>query len=173
MLVFAEVIQRGTWEALDLDLVHDKIETSPAGMAWRCTYTWMLAATGRPDTAREQFALIAADGFAALPFDVNWPSGMGELASACVELGDRELAAPLYDRLLPYAEVALVAGRAISSFGSTQRLLAGLAAVLGRRDEAVARLEAAVRRNEETGFTVWADDARRSLNALTGERAQL
>jgi tetratricopeptide (TPR) repeat protein len=166
MVSFAEIIMRGTWDALDLDLLHDKIATSPAGMAWRCSYTWLLAATGRPDAAREQFALIAADDFAALPFDVNWASGMGELASACIELRDPELAAALYERLLPYADRALTAGRAISSFGSTQRLLGGLAAVLGRVDEARARLEAAIRRNEETGFTVWAEHARGALADL-------
>jgi hypothetical protein len=170
MLVFAEVIQRGTWDELDLDLLHDKIETSPAGMAWRCSYAWLLADTGRADAAREQFARIAADDFAALPFDVNWASGMGELASACIELGDPELAAPVYERLLPYADVALTAGRAISSFGSTDRLLGGLAAVLGRPDEAASRLGTAMRRNERNGFTVWADHARRALDELAKGR---
>jgi hypothetical protein len=173
MVKFQEVIMRGTWDVLDLDLLHDKIERSPASAAWRCSYTWMLADTGRTDAAREQYALIAADDFAALPFDVNWASGMGELASACIGLGDPELAAPLYERLLPYADVALTAGRAIGSFGSTERLLGGLAAVLGRTDEAVARLEAGIRRNAETGFTVWAEHARTALEALTGVRGRL
>jgi tetratricopeptide (TPR) repeat protein len=166
MLVFGEVIMRGSWDALDLDLLHDKIATSPAAAAWRCSYAWLLAVTGRHDAAREQFALLVADGFAALPFDVNWPSGMGELASAVIELDDPELAAPVYERLLPYADVALTAGRAISSFGSTQRLLGGLAAVLGRPDEAAARLQAAIRRNDEAGMPVWADHGRRALDAL-------
>lgn len=166
MLVFGEVIMRGSWNALDLDLLHDKIATSPAAGAWRCSYAWLLAVTGRPDAAREQFALLVAGGFAALPFDVNWPSGMGELASAAIELDDPELAAPVYERLLPYADVALTAGRAISSFGSTERLLGGLAAVLGRPDEAATRLDAAVRRNDEAGMPVWADHARRALDAL-------
>jgi tetratricopeptide (TPR) repeat protein len=167
MLRFNEIIMRGTWDSLDLELLRDKIETSPAGMAWRSSYVWMLAATGRADAAREQFAIVSADGFAALPFDVNWPSAIGELASACVELGDPELALPLYERLLPYADRALTAGRSISSFGSTQRLLGGLGAVLGRAEEATARLEAGIRRNEETGFTVWAEHGRRALAAST------
>jgi tetratricopeptide (TPR) repeat protein len=163
MLVFDEVIMRGTWDMLDQALLHEKIEHSPASGAWRASYAWLLACTGREAAAREQFALVSADDFAALPFDANWPSGMGELASACLELGDPELAAPVYDRLLPYADVALTSGRSIGSFGSTQRLLGGLAALLGRPDEARARLEVAIRRNDATGFTVWADHARRAL----------
>jgi tetratricopeptide (TPR) repeat protein len=167
MLRFDEVIMRGTWESLDLELLQDKIANSPAGMAWRSSYAWMLAATGRADAAREQYAIIAAGDFAALPFDVNWPSAMGELASACIELGDPELAAPIYERLLPYADRALTAGRAISSFGSTQRLLGALAALLGRTAEARDRLEEAIRVNEATGFIVWAEQARHTLATLT------
>ena len=170
MLIYDEIIMRGTWEAVDLDLMHDKIEGSPASTAWRCSYAWMLAATDRLDAAREHYALIAADDFAALPFDANWSAGMGELASACIELGDPELAAPVYERLLPYTDRALTSGRSIGSFGSTERLLGGLAAVLGRPEEATARLETSIRVNEETGFTVWADHARR---ALTDARTRL
>ena len=123
----------------------------------------MLAATGQSDAAREQYAIVAADDFAALPFDTNWPSAMGELASACIELGDPELARPLYDRLLPYADRALTAGRAIASFG-----LDPAPARRPRRDprpqrRGHPRLEEAVRHNEAAGFTVWADHARRAL----------
>ena len=64
MLRFAEVIQRGDWAALDLELVRAKIAGSPAGMAWRGSYAWALAATGQPDAAREQLAILAAGGFA-------------------------------------------------------------------------------------------------------------
>jgi hypothetical protein len=167
MVRFNEVIMRGTWDALDLELLHDKIANSPAAMAWRSSYAWLLAATGEVDAAREQFAIVVADDFAALPFDANWPSAMGELASVCIDLGDPELAQPLYDRLLPYADRALTAGRAISSFGSTQRLLGGLAAVLGRPSEAAARLEEATRRNVAAGFTVWAQHGRQALATLT------
>ena len=153
MVRFDAVIMRGNWEALDLELLLEKIANSPAAMAWRASYAWMLAATGQTEAAREQYGIVAAGDFATLPFDTNWPSAMGELASACIELGDPELARPLYDRLLPYAGRALTAGRAIASFGSTERLLGGLAAVLGRTGEAITRLEKAVRDNEAAGFT--------------------
>jgi hypothetical protein len=166
MLVFSEVIMRHNWEALDLELLEDKIANSPAATAWRCSYAWMLADTGRAEAAREHLTAIAAGGFAVLPFDVNWASAMGEFAEASIALGDATLAAPVYERLLPYAGRALTAGRAIGSFGSTERLLAGLAAALGRPDEARERHEAGVRANEAAGLEVWAEHGRRALAAL-------
>ena len=64
---------------------------------------------------------------------------MAECAEACVLLGDAGLAIAVYERLLPYADRSVTSGRAVTSVGSTQRLLAGLAAVLDRTDEAIAR----------------------------------
>ena len=72
----------------------------------------------------------------------------------------------IHARLLPYAGRPLTSGRAITSMGSTQRLLAGLDAALGRREEAIARHEEAIRRNERMGCTVWAEHGRRALAAL-------
>jgi hypothetical protein len=73
----------------------------------------------------------------------------------------------VYERLLPYADGVLTAGRAIASYGSTQRLLGDLAAVLGRREEAIARHEAGLRANQALGFEPWAEKGRRALAALT------
>jgi tetratricopeptide (TPR) repeat protein len=168
MLTFGEVVLRGDWGAFMLELAEEKIASSPAGMAWRASVAWLYAATGRPDEAREQLAIVTADGFARLPFDVNWASALAECAEACAILGDPELAAPVYERMLPYAERALTAGRAVTSAGSTQRMLAGLAAALGRRDEAIARHEQGIRHNEAMGFSAWAEHGRRALRALRG-----
>jgi tetratricopeptide (TPR) repeat protein len=166
MLIAAEALLRDDLAQLDRALIEDKIANSPAGMAWRASYAWELAATGRPDEAREQLAIVAADDYGALPFDANWPSALAESAVACVLLGDAEPAAVAYERLLPYADVTVTAGRAVITYGSTQRLLAGLAAVLGRPDEAVARHEAAIRFNDAAGFTVWADHSRAALGHI-------
>ncbi len=172
MLIYQEIALRGDWDAVNLGLFEDKIATSPAGMSWRSSYAWVLAATGRRDEAREHLAVVSADGFAALPFDANWPSAMSECAEAIAILADAALADPVYERLLPYADRTPTAGRAIASYGSTQRLLAGLAAALGRPEEAVARHEQGIRRNEALGFPVWAEHGRRSLAALRAAPAR-
>jgi hypothetical protein len=166
MLLAADAMLRGELDRLDRALMEDKIANSPAGMAWRGSYAWELAATGHADPAREQLAIVSRDGFAALPFDANWTSALAECAEACVLLGDAEQAAAIYEHLLPYADVMLTAGRAVMTYGSAQRLLGGLAAVLGRTDEAVARHEAAIRLNDAAGFTVWADHSRRALDHI-------
>ena len=75
-----------------------------------------------------------------------------------------------YERLLPYADVTVTAGRAVITYGSTQRLLGGLAAVLGRVDEAIERHEAAIRFNEAAGFTVWAEHGRAALGHIRPRR---
>ncbi len=166
MLVFGEVMLRGNWDALDTALLEEKMTASPAAMAWRCSYAWMLAEGGSLDAARAEIAPVIADDFAALPFDANWNAGLAELAEACLLLGDPELARPVYEKLLPYADRALTAGRAVTTAGSTQRVLAGLANVLGRADEARSRHEAAIRQNEAAGFVVWAQRGREALAAL-------
>ena len=125
MLRFAEVIQRGDWAALDLELVRAKIAGSPAGMAWRGSYAWVLAATGsgrRPRAAGDP----RGRGLRGAALRRQLAVRDGECAEACALLGDPELAAMIHARLLPYAGRPLTSGRAITSMGSTQRLLAGL-----------------------------------------------
>jgi hypothetical protein len=70
-------------------------------------------------------------------------------------LGDTTHAAVLYDRLAPYAGRPATAGRAAVSYGATDRHLGGLAALLGRRDDAARHLRTAIERNDELGCTVW------------------
>ena len=82
-------------------------------------------------------------------------SAQAECAEACVLLGDATHAAVLYERLLPYAGRPATAGRAVTSYGAVDRHLGGLAALLGRRDDAVRHLRAAIARNDELGCTVW------------------
>jgi hypothetical protein len=166
MLIADEAMLRGRFAELDRTLIEDKIEHSPAGMAWRASYAWELAESGEVEAAREQLAIVTADDYAALPFDANWPSAVAESAEACIFLGDAQPAAAAYEKLLPYADLTTTAGRAVMTYGSTQRLLGGLAAVLGRIDEAIERHEAAIRFNEAAGFTVWAERGRAALGHI-------
>ena len=49
------------------------------------------------------------------------------------------------------------------SYGAIDRQLGGLAALLGRRDAAIAHLHAAIERDGELGCTVWRLHSRRLL----------
>ena len=96
-------------------------------------------------------------------------SAQAECADACVLLGDATHAAVVYDRLLPYAGRPATAGRAVTSYGAVDRHLGGLAALLGRRDDAVRHLRAAIVRNDALGCTVWRLHAQWRLQRLAPE----
>ena len=99
-------------------------------------------------------------------FDANWLSLQAEVAEASVLIGEATFAATLDDRLAPYAGRPVTAGRAVCSYGAVDRTLGGLAALLGRRDDAVRHLEDAVRINDAIGCVVWRARAERDLSQL-------
>jgi hypothetical protein len=78
-----------------------------------------------------------------------------EVAEGLMVLGDPTHAQLVYDRLAPYAGRPATAGRAVVSYGAVDRYLGGLAALLGRRELAIAHLHAANELNARLGCTVW------------------
>ena len=84
-------------------------------------------------------------------------------------LGDATFAATLYERLAPYAGRPVTAGRAVCSYGAVDLALGGLAALLGRKDDAVRHLEDAIRLNDTFGCVVWRTRAERDLSRLVRE----
>jgi tetratricopeptide (TPR) repeat protein len=159
---------RGDFRAIDLGVFRDKVARSPAGSAWRCGYTWCLAELGHTAEAEAHLTEIAADGYAKLPFDVNWLSAAGECAEACTILGATGPAEALYELLAPYAGRPITAGRALANYGSADRHLGGLAAVLGRRDAAIAHYERAIALDASAGLRPWVARARAGLARLAG-----
>ena len=83
---------------------------------------------------------------------------------------DATHAEPLYERLTPYAGRPATAGRAVVSYGAIDRHLGGLAAVLGRHDDAVRHVENAIRLNDALGCTVWRTHAERLLERIVADR---
>jgi tetratricopeptide (TPR) repeat protein len=160
---FGEQVQRESYDEIALAFVHDKIANSPAGIAWRGGYTWILAGLGETERARE--ALHAAMELTHA-FDANWLSLQAELAEASVLLADATFAATLYERLAPYAGRPVTAGRAICSYGAVDHRLGRLAALLGRKVDAVGHLEDAIRLNDTFGCVVWRTRAERDLSQL-------
>ena len=98
-------------------------------------------------------------------------SAHAEVAEGIGILGDPTHAQLVYDRLLPYSGRPATAGRAVVSYGSVDRYLGGLAAVLGRRDEAIAHLRAANDHNAALGCTVWRLHGQRRLLELEPDDA--
>ena len=163
MLVFGAQIERGAFDEVDMAFLEDKIANSAAGPAYASSYAWMLAARGETERARATLDDVLGRPHA---FDANWLSAQAECAEACIALGDATHAAVVYERLLPYAGRPATAGRAVASYGAVDRHLGGLAALLGRRDDAVRHLRAAIARNDELGCTVWRQHAERALREV-------
>ena len=92
--------------------------------------------------------------FEILPRDQEWLLSAALLAETCVMLRDRNRAAVLYDELEPFAGT-LATDVHEGTAGAATRPLGLLAELLGRRDDAVHHLEAAVELNAATGARVW------------------
>jgi hypothetical protein len=160
---FSGLLQRGKFDEIDVSFVEERIANSPVGVAYRGGYTWVLAGRGEIKRAREQLEVTMAAPHA---FDTNWLSLQVECAEASVLVDDATHAATLYERLAPYAGRPATAGRGSCSYGAIDRSLGGLAALLGRKDEAVRHLEDAIRLNESFGCAVWRTRAQRDLTQI-------
>jgi len=116
-------------------MTRSMVEQFPLVPAWRTALAFMCASSGRLDEAREHIHVVAADDFALLPFDANWPVGMSLVAYTAHAVGDAQLSARAYDRLLPFADQAVLAGAPADCLGSVSGYLALAAAGCGRWDD--------------------------------------
>lgn len=106
---------------------------------------------GEEEHARRAFETLADTGFAEIPRNENWLLTLGFAAQACTYLGDEKRAESLYDLLLPYRNLVVSHAHLRVYFGSVEAILAGLAATLGRRDQAFSHYEAAVESERRMG----------------------
>ncbi len=157
---FCARLEREAFNKTDLAFVKDKIANSPAGIAYRGGYTWILAGLGETERARAE---LHATMELTHAFDANWLSLQVELAEASVLIRDATFGIPLYQRLAPYASRPVTAGRAACSYGAVDRSLGGLAGLLGRERDAVRHLEDAIQLNDAFGAAVWRARAERDL----------
>jgi tetratricopeptide (TPR) repeat protein len=128
---------------------------SPAGPTYGLTLTWLLAATGRLDQAREQFEPLAVNCFSAVPRDVNWLAGMSSATDGCLLLGDMRYAAEVRALIEPFSDGMTVSARGCAFRGSMSRDVARLAATLGDHDNADELFAESARRDERVGAPVW------------------
>jgi hypothetical protein len=166
---FCARLEREAFNETDLTFVKDKIANSPAGIAYRGGYTWILAGLGETERARAE---LHATMELTHAFDANWLSLQVELAEASVLIGDATFGVSLYERLAPYAGRPVTAGRAACSYGAVDRSLGGLAGLLGRERDAVRHLADAIQLNDAFGAAVWRARAERDL-ARTMSRGPL
>jgi DNA-binding CsgD family transcriptional regulator/DNA polymerase III delta prime subunit len=116
---------------------------------WRFVLNVVLAEAGRTPEARALSEHLAAAGYGDVPDDYFRLMIHVFAAEVCVRLGEREHAALLYERLLPYRDQAAVV--LPNHLGSTAGHLGALAALLGRWDDAEAHFQAAESADRHAG----------------------
>lgn len=109
--------------------------------------------TGRLDQARSLHAEDLATGWADLPFDMAWLSGVAQAADTTADLGEMHAAEILFDRMRPYAN--LIAMNTTTLEGALARPMARLAAVLGRLDESAQLFELALEEHRNLEAPFW------------------
>jgi tetratricopeptide (TPR) repeat protein len=108
------------------------------------------AETGATEDARRRVHELSRDGCSALAMNANWHAAC-ILAETAVLVADRAAGAALYELLEPHAGLFPVVARAVGCLGSAEYYVGRLAGLLGRHDEAVARLRRAVTANDRAG----------------------
>ena len=137
-------------DEIDRARIVEGAAASPAATEWLVNLALLDAETGATEEARRLVGKLGRDSGRALAMDANW-HGACVLADAAVLVGDREAGAALYALLEPHAPLFPVIARAVGCLGSAEYYVGRLAGLLGRHDEATARLRRAVAENDRAG----------------------
>ena len=121
------------------------------------------------DQAAALLPSLLADDLASVPRDSLWCGSLSYLATAAAATGDRDAAAILYPKILPYRGLAL--HTPVACYGAADRYLGILAAVLQRPRDALAHMEAAVAFEDDGGAVLWAAHSRYELGRLLSQRS--
>ena len=137
-------------EELDRDWVVEMAASTPAPGAWEVWLAEIDVMRGDAAAGRRLVEDLTRDGCRRLPVDVNWHA-LCDLTEAIAELGERDAAHAVYEKLAPHAHLFPVVARAVACYGSAEYYVGRLAATLGWWDEAEARLRRAVDEDERVG----------------------
>ncbi len=146
------------------------VESNPTMPAFRCALAFLYSELGREEETRREFERLAAGDFQDLPRDAQWLVSVALLAHVCASLGDVDRAVVLYESLLPYADRNVLAVEAMACIGSASRPLGGLAATLGRWQEAESHFQAALELNAKMGARPFVAHTQHDYAAMLLER---
>jgi hypothetical protein len=157
--------QRGTMGDL-VPLIEQQASEAPL-LAYQSALAMAHADADRVDEARRLLSGFVTTG-CELPLDTLWCTSMVSWVEAAIVVGDPELAAPLYDQLEPWADQWATMGSTTS--GPVSYYLGGLAAVLGRYDDADAHLARSAAFSRRVGATFVATRTDLLWGAMLAER---
>jgi hypothetical protein len=111
-------------------LFRRSLDENPQDSAWRPGLALIASDLGFEDAARKSLLDLAAGGF-AFPIDAKRSLTLSYITEVCARLQDTPRAERLYDLLLPYRDVTVIAAVATVCCGSAARYLGMLAGVGG------------------------------------------
>ncbi|MFN8104271.1 MAG: BTAD domain-containing putative transcriptional regulator [Acidimicrobiia bacterium] len=147
--IFALRLEQGR-----LGEVRDAVESFAAAdqrPAWTIGYSTLLAELGELDAAAEVLRPFVESGFDNVSHDELFFLGLTVAANTAVRVGDRDAALVLYDLLAPHGSRVVVAAQGALCWGSIQRFLGPLSALLGDSERASMHFEAAMSVHERLG----------------------
>ncbi|KJK42356.1 hypothetical protein UK23_37560 [Lentzea aerocolonigenes] len=119
------------------------------------------ALSGDRRKAQGALAMLCRRGLGALPRSSTWLVTMSGVADAAHLLDDVDVAREVYEILLPFARLPLMASLAVTCFGSAQHPLGLAALTFGDVGLALTHLKAAIRDNQALGHWPAALSSRR------------
>jgi DNA-binding SARP family transcriptional activator/tetratricopeptide (TPR) repeat protein len=134
--------------------VRQLVVAHPVRPVLRCVLAHVEVRLGRLSEGKRRLDELAADGFSAVPFDMEWLYGMSLLAETCALLHDIDSASILYQALKPWSAFN-VADMWEGVRGAMSRYLGVLASTEWRWDDATAHFEDALAMNERMGAWPW------------------
>jgi DNA-binding SARP family transcriptional activator len=140
-----------------------------ASITWSAALALAQVETGAVEAGRARYARLAAERARAVPHDWFWFLAVTLLAETACALRDAEGSRELYDMLAPYAE-RFVQVIFAANWGSVQRQLGMLAAVLERVDAAEEHFRAALAANGRIGAVLMTAETQVEYAALLARR---
>ena len=140
-----------------------------ASITWTAALALAQIETGAVETGRGRYERLAADGARAVPHDWFWFLAVVLLAETAVALDDAAGAHELYGLLAPHAE-RFVQVIFTANWGSVQRQLGMLAAVMERFDAAEEHFRAALAANARIGAVLMTAETQVQYAALLSRR---
>jgi len=134
-------LQQGRMGEL-VPLIEQLLDEHPDAPAYRAVLVAALVDGDEESRARGLLEEAASDGFASVPEDAAWLDTILSYAYSAIELRAASVAQLLFDLLAPYRD-QIANEQLTSNNGPVANPLGGLAAVLGRYDEAESYLSRA------------------------------
>ena len=151
-VLFAIRLQQGRLNEI-ADLFTQAAADNPAIVTLRAAVVCMYCALGRLDEARVLFETDVVNEFVDFPNDNVWTTAMTLCADNGADLGHKEAAQVLYDRLRPFHDMVAFNNGTVE--GAISRSMGRLAHLLGRHEDAESLFQAALSMNERIRAPYW------------------